>query len=143
MARLRIEPPAAYSFSCRIPVRITDLNYGGHVGNDTLLSIVHEARMQFLHKLGFTEMNLGGPGMIMADAGIEFKAELFYGDTVTVAVAVQGISRAGFDLVYKLEKEAGGHMIMVAMAKTGMVCYDYGKKKICALPEPVRQKLGG
>lgn len=143
MARIRIEPPADFPFSCQIPVRITDLNYGGHMGNDTLLSIVHEARMQFLQSLGYTEMNLGGLGMIMADAGIEFRSEVFYGDVLTVSVAAAGISRAGFDLYYKLEKEKEGGRQLVALAKTGMVCYDYQKKKISALPEQVRDQLGG
>ena len=124
-----------------IPVRITDLNYGGHVGNDRILSLVHEARMQFLQSLGYTEMNIGGPGMIMADAGIEFKSELFYGDQVSVSVAVAHISRAGFDLCYLLEKEQDGVKVTVAQAKTGMICYDYQRKKIVALPEEFRQQI--
>jgi acyl-CoA thioesterase FadM len=43
MARIKIELPQSFSFTCRIPVRITDINYGGHAGNDTVLSIIHEA----------------------------------------------------------------------------------------------------
>ena len=87
MARIKIELPDTFSFSCQIPVRITDINYGGHVGNDTVLSIIHEARMQFFKKLGYTEMNFAGTGMIMADVAIEFKSELFYGDVVIASVA--------------------------------------------------------
>ena len=95
MARIKIAIPEQFSFSCQIPIRISDINYGGHVGNDTILTIVHEARMQFLKSLDFTEMDFGGKGMIMADAAIEFKNELFYGETIITSVAVTEISKTG------------------------------------------------
>ena len=105
MARIKIAIPEQFSFSCQIPIRISDINYGGHVGNDTILTIVHEARMQFLKSLDFTEMDFGGKGMIMADAAIEFKNELFYGETIITSVAVTEISKISFELIYNLEKE--------------------------------------
>jgi acyl-CoA thioesterase FadM len=55
MARIKIDLPAKFPFSARIPVRITDINFAGHVGNDTILSIVHESRTQFFTHLGYTE----------------------------------------------------------------------------------------
>ena len=135
MARIKIDLPEKFSFSCNIPVRISDINYGGHVGNDMLLSIIHEARMQYFKSLGFSEMNFGGPGMIMSDVAIEFKSELFYGDVVITAVTAGDISKVSFDVFYKLEKIEGGVIKRVAAAKTGMICFDYGKKKIVAVPE--------
>jgi len=141
MARVNIHLPDTFSFTCRIPVRITDLNYGGHAGNDTVLSIIHEARMQYLQSLGYTEMQFAGTGMIMVDVAIEFKSELFYGDVVIAAVTADGISRIGFELFYKLEKETGGKKVLVAAAKTGMICYDYSAKKIVSLPVAAEQKL--
>ncbi len=141
MARIKIELPAEFSFTSIIPVRITDINYGGHVGNDAVLSIIHEARMQFLKQFGYSEMNIEGVGMIMTDAGIEFKNELFYGDVVIASVTATGFSRIGFELYYQLEKETEGKKLLVAAAKTGMVCYDYGLKKIAALPEEARENM--
>ncbi len=141
MARVKIELPPRFAFSCKIPVRITDLNYGGHVGNDTVLSLIHEARMQFLRYFGYTEMNLAGVSMIMADVAIEFKSELFYGDTVTAHVTISELSKIGFDIVYKLEKEENDSVKTVALAKTGMICFDYDRKKIVTVPEQVKQKL--
>ena len=86
-------------------------------------------------------MNFAGTGMIMADVAIEFKSELFYGDVVIAFVTAGEVSKIGFELLYKLEKEAGGKKILVAKAKTGMICYDYEKKKIVAVPEEGKQKL--
>src|SRR5438128_960515 len=125
MARVKIELPDSFQFTTEIKIRITDLNYGRHVGNDTVLSIIHEARMQFLRHYGHTEMNFSGIGLIMSDVGIEFKNELFYGDKIKIAVAIAEISKVSFALYYKLEKEAGEKLLPAAIARTGMVCYNY------------------
>jgi YbgC/YbaW family acyl-CoA thioester hydrolase len=138
MARVKIELPVSFQFTTLVVVRITDLNYGGHVGNDTVLSLIHEARMQFLQHYGYTEMNFGGTGMIMSDVGIEFKSELFYGDKVKISVAIAEISKISFALYYKLEKETAGRLVLAASARTGMVCYNYEIKKMTAFPEAIR-----
>jgi len=86
-------------------------------------------------------MNFAGVGMIMSDVAIEFKNELFYGDVVKASVAITEISKVSFELCYKLEKEVNNKLILVAMAKTGMVCYNYDKKKITAVPEEIKSKF--
>ncbi|MCH5718100.1 acyl-CoA thioesterase [Niabella hibiscisoli] len=58
MARIKVPLPPHFTFSTSIAIRITDVNYGGHVGNDAILSIIHEARLQFLKALGYSEMNI-------------------------------------------------------------------------------------
>jgi acyl-CoA thioesterase FadM len=144
MARIKIELPGSFPFSCQIPVRITDINYSGHTGNDTVLSIIHEARMQFLKSIGYTEMEFAGVGMIMSNVAIEFKKELFYGDTVIASVAAGEISRVGFELYYKLEiirPVNGDNKVLIATAKTGMVCFDYEKKKIVSVPIEAKERL--
>ena len=123
MARVKIQLPEVFSFFTQIPVRISDINYGGHVGNDAILSLIHEARLHFLKSFGFTELEFAGVGLIMADAAIEFKGEAFYGDVLKAYVAVEEISRIGFELYYKLVK--GEEETVVAVAKTGMICFDY------------------
>ncbi|WP_018630927.1 acyl-CoA thioesterase [Niabella aurantiaca] len=141
MPRIKITLPQAFHFSCTLPVRVTDINYGGHMGNDALLGMIHEARVQFLRRLGYTELSLEGLGLIMADAAIEFKNEAFMGDVLLVSVATGDFQRVGFDLYYLIEKEGQGKKIPVAFAKTGMVCFDYSQRKISAIPEAALQKL--
>ena len=137
--RIKLQLPGIFKFHTSIPVRITDLNYGGHVGNDTVLSIIHEARMQFLKSIGYTELNVEGVGLIMRDAALEFKAELFYRDIINCHVKAENFSPVSFDLFYKLVNEQTG--IIVAVAKTGMVSYDYDRKKVTALPSEALEKL--
>ena len=141
MPRTKLLLPENFNFTANIPVRITDLNYGGHVGNDSILSLIHEIRVQFLHHHGYDELNLAGVGLIMADVTIEFKHELFYGEILRASVAAAEFSRIGFDLYYKLEKQTGEKWVSVTHARTGMVCYDYSLKKIAGVPKEVCSKL--
>src|SRR5947207_13962269 len=138
MSRVKIELPEEFSFETIIPIRITDLNYGNHVGNDTILSILHEARVQYLQHFGYGELNFAGAGLIMSDVAIEFKSEIFYGEKIIASVKVGAFSKFSFEFFYKLEKENNNNKrVLVAIAKTGMVCYDYSAKKIAAVPEEV------
>ena len=141
MARIKIELPTNFSFSATIPVRITDVNYGGHVGNDSILALIHEARIQFLRSCGYDELNIEGVSLIMSDVGIEFKSELFYGDTIIAHVGASGFTSVAFDLFYKLEKATPDEAVVIAIAKTGMVCYDYDAKKIVRVPSQVKERL--
>lgn len=141
MPRIKIDMPEGFSFSTSLVVRITDLNYGGHVGNDKVLSFLHEARVLFLQSLGYKELNIEGVGMIMADAALIFKNEMYYGDELVISIQPVDFSRVGFDLVYKIEKKSEQAMILVAIAKTAMVCYDYSMKKVVGLPEKARANL--
>jgi acyl-CoA thioester hydrolase len=141
MARIKIELPDKFFFETIIPIRITDLNYGNHVGNDTILSILHEARVQYLRHYGLEELDFGGVGLIMNDVAVEFKNEIFYGEKIIASVTVGDVSKFSFDVYYKLEKENIDKRILVVLAKTGMVCYDYSAKKVAAVPKEVKYKL--
>ncbi|HEV2352637.1 MAG TPA: thioesterase family protein [Puia sp.] len=141
MPKARLVLPERFPFTTQIPVRVTDLNFGGHVGNDSVLSLIHEARAQFLAHFGYSEMDLAGVGMIMTDVVIEFKSELFYGDSLWASVAAAEFSRIGFDLYYRLEKKTGEKMQSAAVARTGMICYDYKARKIVSVPKEVCTKL--
>ncbi len=141
MARVKIDMPAAFRFSTAIPVRITDVNYGGHLGNDAIVSVLHESRMQFLQSLGCTELEFFGAALIMGDLAIVYKGEGFYGDTLTVEVTAEELSSVGFDLLYRLSTTRDGKPVAIAEAKTGMICFDYKARKVVRLPEAFKQQL--
>jgi acyl-CoA thioester hydrolase len=143
MNRIKLILPETFSFSTTITIRITDLNYGGHVGNDSFLSLIHEARQQFLLSHGYKELSIEGIGLIMADVAIEFKKELNHGDTVRISVTATDFDKLGFDLYYLLELVKAGEVEIAGKAKTGMMCYDYTLGKRQPVPEIVVQKLSG
>ena len=141
MARMRIELPQKSIASFTIPVRITDINYGNHLGNSSLVEIIHEARMQFLSQHGFTEMNAGGSSLIMSELSIEFKNESFYKDDLDVKIFVGEVSRVSFELFYSISVVRNNLSTIIANAKTGMVCFDYNEKKVVAVPAKLKKTL--
>lgn len=141
MARVKLDIPENKIFDTNIPVRITDINYGNHVGNDALVSIVHEARMQWLSTNNFTELNIGGAALIMADLAVEYKAESFYGDTLNVAISIGEITKISFEIFYEITTNRNDKKILIANAKTGMVCFDYDARKVTGIPQIFEQKI--
>ena len=135
MARIKIDLPATEIGNVTVPIRIADINYGNHVGNDAFVTIIHEARMQWLGRYNYTEMNFADTSLIMSDLAIEFKQESFYGDIVNITIFVGEISRVSFELYYQLSTQRGDKQILLAKAKTGMVCFDYNAKKVAPIPE--------
>lgn len=124
-------------FTLQLAVRITDINYGNHTGNDKLAGLLHEARVQWLRSINGSELNISGVSLIMRDLTIRYLSESFYGDMLKIDIYADNVSNVGFDIFYDVT--AGTRNI--AKAKTGMVCYDYSAKKIAAIPEQFREVL--
>lgn len=139
--RIKIKYNTLFLFSTKISVRISDINYGGHVGNDSFLSILHEARLQFFHSLHYTEMNIENASIIMADSALQYKAEAFYGDLLTIEISIDNFTEISFEIYYKITKQKDNEMIDVLYAKTGMVMYDYKDKKVISVPNKFREKI--
>ncbi len=142
MARVKIKfPEQKPLFTATIPVRIGDINYGGHVGNDAILSVVHEARMQMLSTKGYTEMNAAGNSMIMADVMIAYKGESFYGDVFSVLIYAEEIEGVSFDLLYHITTSRHGVLQQIAHCKTGMVCFNYKTRKTTMMTDELKAFL--
>ena len=132
MARIELNLPENFSFSTDVRVRISDINYGNHLGNDALLSLVHEARLQFLQSRGFSELDIDGCGLILTDAVIVYKSQGFHGDLLTILAAVDDFNKYGCDFFFKVIQKNSGKE--VARAKTGIVFFDYNRQKMVPVP---------
>jgi acyl-CoA thioester hydrolase len=141
MARIKLSIPEHKIFTAEIPVRITDINYGNHVGNDSLISIIHEGRMRWLSSLGYTELDTGGAALIMGDIAVEYKNESFYGDMLSISISIDEIQKVSFEIYYEITAERTGKNLLIAKAKTGMVCFDYGAKKVIGIPDEFLKQL--
>ncbi|MBN1255795.1 MAG: thioesterase family protein [Deltaproteobacteria bacterium] len=140
MARITIGLPEQFQFSTDIAVRISDINYGGHLGHDSIISLMHETRVRFLNSRGFSESDIEGFGLIMTDLAVVYKAEVLYGEILTIEIGIQNITKYGWDFVYrvinkKTDKE-------VARAKTGVLIFDYKQKKVIVIPERFMKDFG-
>ena len=124
MARVTLILPEKKVFSTIIPIQISDINYGGHLGNDRVLTIMHEARLRLLKKMGYTnEVDMAHEtGMIVTDSVVVYRAEAFHGDQIRVSIAVDDFNAYGMDFFYKLENTESDQEI--ARGKTGVVFFN-------------------
>ena len=132
MPRIKLLLPKKFHFNTELSLRIYDMNYGAHMGNDSVLSIVHEARVRFLASLKLKEKDFYGNSLLMADSAIVYKKEAFYGDVLNIQVSVSECYSYGFELFYLIKNKKND--LEIARVKTGMVCYDHVNKKIKKLP---------
>lgn len=140
MARIKIDLPDRVRYRTEITVRVSDINYGGHVGNDNVLSLMHEARFRYIQAMGFKdELSVGNIGIIVADAAIVYKAEAFFGDRLTVEIFADDFNKYGFDMYYRLLHTEKGREI--ARGKTGIVCMNYSERKIAHIPNELLTAL--
>ncbi len=139
MARPTLDLPAEFVFHTELTVRIGDINYGQHLGNDSLLTLLQEARLRFLAGHGFSEVDAGGVGLIMTDVLVLFKSQAFYGDHLRISIQPASPEKCTFGLVYAVENVQAGRE--VARARTGMAFFDYAKKRIARMPEAFAQKV--
>lgn len=139
MARIRIDLPDRFAFSTAIALLISHINYGNHLDNAQLLGVVSEARLRFLKSLGYTELDIEGVGIIVADAALQYRSEAFHGETMQVEMGATDFNEFGCDLVWRMADAETGRE--VARGKTGIVCIDPQARRPAPLPESVRARL--
>ena len=127
MKRMKIEMPSQWQYSTEIKVRVSDLNYGNHMGNQQFLAYAQEARVRFLAENGFTELDFGGVSLIQADAVITYSCEGRLGDKVQIDIATEVTGRSSFNVFYQFTNlTQGKHM---ANIRTALISYDYEKNR--------------
>ncbi|MCK9407518.1 MAG: thioesterase family protein [Bacteriovoracaceae bacterium] len=139
MPRITIDVPVSFHFTTEIPIRISDINYGGHLGNDSVLSILHEARLRMLVEHGWSELNVEGVSIIMSDSAVVYKSEGFYGESLRIQISVNDFSKFGCDIYYLVRERESGRV--VAQAKTGIAFFNYETRKLAPVPEKFRQQF--
>ena len=84
MARIKIDLPESFTFSTEIPIYIGHINYGHHLDNAQLISLVSEARVRYFKSMGYSELDVEGVGIVVADVAAQYRSEAFHGETLVV-----------------------------------------------------------
>jgi acyl-CoA thioesterase FadM len=134
--------PSSYSFETVLEIRVGDLNYGKHLANDAVLTLVHEARLRHLASINYTEHDIEGLGLIQIDTAVVYKSQGFWGQKIRIQSHFEESGNIGLDFYYLLTNQETGKEI--ARAKTGLVFFDYSKQYVCPIPAKIRglSKLG-
>lgn len=141
MARIIIELPEGFVFSTEIEVYIGHINYGNHLDNALLLGLVSEARVRFFKAFGYTELDVEGCGIIVADVAAQYKSEAFHGEVLVFDMAANDFNKYGCDLVWRISDQASGRE--VARGKTGIMFFDYTARKAAQVPPAFMAKMSG
>ena len=140
MPRIKIDLPEYFSFSTELPIYIGHINYGHHLDNSALISLVSEARVRFFKTLGYSELDVEGVGIVVADVAAQYRSEAFYGEVLVIEMAANDFSKYGCDLVWRLSDQASGRE--VARGKHGIIFFDYTVRKPAPVPPAFIAKLG-
>ncbi|MDO8319790.1 thioesterase family protein [Rhodoferax sp.] len=139
MARIQIRLPSQFAFSTDITIYQSHLNYGGHLDNALLLTLVSEARVRFFKSLGYTELNVEGVGILVADAALQYRSEAFHGEVMVLRMGATDLGHKGFDMVWSMTEQSTQRE--VARGKTGIVFFNYPTRKVVPMPDAFRDKL--
>lgn len=139
MGRVAIELPERFPYAVELEVRVGDLNYGNHLGNDAVLGLIHEARRRYIRSLGSDEIGADRVGFVVADAAVIYRAQAFYADRLRIEVAAGEFGSRSCAFFFRVSAVADGRV--VAEARTGMVSFDFEAQKAVSMPEALRAKL--
>jgi 4-hydroxybenzoyl-CoA thioesterase len=140
MPRIHIDLPETFAFRTEVPLMLSHINYGGHLDNALLLTLVSEARVRFFRSLGYQELDVEGVGIVVADAALQYKSEAFHGETMVIEMAAWEFGKYGCDLPWRMSDLASGRE--VARGKSGIVFLDYSTRKIAPVPPAFQAKVG-
>jgi acyl-CoA thioester hydrolase len=124
----------------QVEIRIGDINYGGHMGNDKSLLIFQDARIGFLESLGYSEKDIGDhTGIIMSEAHVFFKKEVFLHDRLTVDISVTEVTTSSFILHYCVRRLKDDTEVISGTTK--LLAFNYDRHKVVRIPELFRNKI--
>jgi acyl-CoA thioesterase FadM len=135
MGKLLVQKSYDYEYATTIKVR--DINYGGHLGNDALVGLLHEARIALLnqHKMSEMDVGNGNHGIIMTELIVNYKKEGSLNDRITILSNVGDLQQYTFRIFHKVMREKD----MLALAETEFATYNYSDKKVVQVPESIKQ----
>lgn len=140
MARLMLDfPEEQYYYTTPLTVRVTDINGANHLGNDSMISMISEARARFLYEFGVRETERDGTGIIVTDLATTYRAEAHARDSLLFEVGVMDFNKYGGDITFRITRPRDRKLI--AMAKSGFVFYNYKTSEVVAMPDDFRSKF--
>lgn len=142
MERVRLEfPDADLRHQHPLTVRITDMNYGRHLGHDAVISLLHEARAQALQALGLSEADMGGYPSVAADIAVQYQAEARFPDALVIDTAIPASTGKVVTVFHRIRREADDRV--VATARINLMLIDLQAGRPVVVPDEVRERLSG
>jgi len=121
--------PGDFAHRVEVDVRFADTDAMGHVNNAVYLTYCEMARIRYWSDVTgepLAARHHGAESLILAEARITYRAQVFHTDVVTVETRATRIGRSSFVLEHRLTAcEPGGAPRLVAVSDSVMVRNDY------------------
>jgi YbgC/YbaW family acyl-CoA thioester hydrolase len=139
MPRVLLAEQPSYDHRCTLGVRFTDTNQGGHLATEALVGLLQHAREQALREIGFSALGLGAEhvGLVVADLAVNFRREAAAFDRLDIECHAGDFGTRSFRFFYRIT--CNGELL--ALAETGLVCFDYAVRQPVPIPPPFLRAL--
>ncbi len=140
MARIHLQfPEDQFNYATQLTVRVTDINAANHLANDSMISMISEARARFLFDAGVGAFEKDGISIIVTDLATTWRAEAHARDVLKFEVGIMDLNKYGGDVIFRITRPADDKL--VAMAKSGFVFFNYQTSKVVPMPEAFSSKF--
>jgi len=128
-----------YPFSAGFVVRVGDLNYGNHLGNDGVVTLLHHARALMFRDLGYTELDFGDgvTGTVMSDLVVSYTAEAFLFDELVIESGISEVATSSFRVHQRMTRGE----TQIALAEVGIAAFDFSVRKLARFPDALLDEL--
>ncbi|MFA6878453.1 MAG: thioesterase family protein [Fusobacterium sp.] len=126
-------------FSTSYKVRVDDINYGGHMGNERALILFQQTRTEWLNSIELDELNIGEEkGIIQLESHVYYLKEVVFGEELLCAIKNIEVVKSSFDIFYEVKNKNNE---IVIKGSTRMMAFDYKRKKISRIPKIFKEKI--
>jgi acyl-CoA thioester hydrolase len=137
--------PGAFPHRVTVDVRFADTDAMGHVNNAVYLTYCEMARIRYWSDVTgepLAARHHDAESLILAEARITYRAQVFHTDVVTVETRATRIGTSSFVLEHRLTAcQPDGSPRLVALSDSVMVRYDYGVMAAVPLEPPVVEAI--
>ena len=140
--------PGDFAHRCAVEVRLSDTDAMGHVNNARYLTYVEIARVAYYEQVIGQPLPLGyhgaEEGMILAEVTMTYRAQAYFGETLTVETRVDRIGNTSFVMSHRVTAPESryGPARLVATSVGTLVSYDYATDKPIPVPDEWRAAIG-
>lgn len=126
-------------FSINYKVIVSDINYGGHMGNERALIIFQQCRMDWLNSIGYDEINIGeDKGIIQLESHVFYLKEVTLGENLKCFIKDVEFTKSSFEIFYEVINEKNE---VALKGSTKNMAFDYNRKKPSRIPKEFLEKL--
>lgn len=132
MRRVEVGFAGPVLFETRLEVRVSDLNYGNHLGHDALVGLLHEARVRFFADHGMAELDLDGLAAMVVGLAVRYRGEALLGDRLRIEIAAGEVGSRAVELLYRVTRDDDRR---IAEASTTLVLFNRGESRVAPVPD--------